>query len=164
MPQAWVVVFQIAKLKKTHPMTDSIHNKKSLKEKRKHLRNNGTPAEATLWNLLKAKQLEGRKFRRQHSIENFIVDFYCPSEKLAIELDGEHHFTEEGLAFDKQRDDKLASLGIRVIRIENEDVFRATEAVLSKIKDCFNHPCMPQASLTPPKLGGESINKTEVNS
>ena len=70
------------------------HNKKSLKERRKHLRNNGTSAEATLWTLLSKSQLDGRKFRRQHSINSFIVDFYCPSEKLVIELNGEHHFTD----------------------------------------------------------------------
>ena len=58
------------------------------KTKRKKLRNNLTPAEAALWNLLKNSQLEGRKFRRQHSVGFYILDFYCPSERMAIELDG----------------------------------------------------------------------------
>jgi len=63
-----------------------INNKKILINYRKNLRNNPTPAEKELWNYLKNKQLAGRKFRRQHSIDNFILDFYCPAEKLAIEL------------------------------------------------------------------------------
>lgn len=116
------------------------HNKKSLIKRRKHLRNNGTSAEATLWKLISNKKLEGRKFRRQHSVENYILDFYCPAEKLAIELDGERHFTELGLIEDEKRDKKLKELGIRVLRFENEDVFKATNAVLEKIASYFNHP------------------------
>lgn len=122
------------------PFMDRTHNKKSLKEKRKQLRNNGTSAEATLWKLISNKKLEGRKFRRQHSVENYILDFYCPSEKLAIELDGERHFTEIGLKEDDKRDNRLLQLGIKVLRFENDDVFRATNAVLEKIVSHFNHP------------------------
>ena len=69
----------------------NIHNRKYLLGFRKFLRNNSTTAEATLWKSLKRKQIEGLKFRRQHSIENYIVDFYCPTLKLIIELDGEYH-------------------------------------------------------------------------
>ena len=79
------------------------HNRKRFEERRKSLRKKLTAAEATLWNLLKGKQLEGRKFRRQHSVGKYILDFYCPSERLAIELDGEHHFTDDGLAYDEKR-------------------------------------------------------------
>jgi very-short-patch-repair endonuclease len=78
-----------------------INNKKELKLFRKNLRNNSTSAEATLWGYLQNRQLEGRKFRRQHSIENYILDFFCPSEKLAIELDGNDHFTGYGQTHDK---------------------------------------------------------------
>ena len=119
---------------------DRLHNRKELKARRKHLRNNGTSAEATLWTLLSNKQLEGRKFRRQHSIKNYIVDFYCPSEKLIIELDGDIHFSEAGLEYDQKRDSELRELGFKIIQIENEDVFLATMAVLDKIKSCFDHP------------------------
>jgi very-short-patch-repair endonuclease len=117
-----------------------LHNKKTLKERRRSLRNNGTSAEATLWTLISNKKLQGRKFRRQHSVGNYILDFYCPAEKLAIELDGERHFTEQGLTYDKKRDLELSQLGIRVVRIENEDVFKATEATLEKIMSYFHHP------------------------
>ena len=113
------------------------HNDKYLKDYRKKLRNNLTPAEAKLWTLLKCKQLEGRKFRRQHSIDNFIVDFYCPKEKLVIELDGEVHnniLTEEK---DNVRDLKLKSYGITILRFENKMVFEQQDMVLNAIKEKF---------------------------
>lgn len=114
-----------------------IHNRKPLKGFRKELRNNLTPAEATLWSSLQKRQLEGRKFRRQHSIGKYIVDFYCPSEKLVVEADGAGHYTLEGSEYDKIRDNYLNSLGIKVIRIENVDVFNNLEAVLEEIKSYF---------------------------
>ena len=80
-----------------------INNKPSLKPYRKQLRNNLTSAEATLWKHLQRKQLEGRKFRRQHSVGNYILDFYCPAEKLCVELDGAAHFTESGVESDQKR-------------------------------------------------------------
>jgi len=66
----------------------NLFNRKSLKFFRSSLRNKSTSAEAELWNILKSKKLNARKFRRQHSIGNYIVDFFCASEKLVIELDG----------------------------------------------------------------------------
>ena len=121
-----------------------MNNKKTnnltyLKDKRKELRKNITPAEATLWNSLKNKQLEGRKFRRQHSINNYILDFYCPSEKLVVELDGDHHFSDQGLENDQLRDAYLKSLGIKVLRFENDVVFWSIEYVLETIKNEFNY-------------------------
>ncbi|HET8858764.1 endonuclease domain-containing protein [Marivirga sp.] len=114
-----------------------IHNRPELKEYRKRLRNNGTPAEAFLWNYLKAKQLKGRKFRRQFSVGNYILDFYCPAEKLCIELDGADHFTSAGYQNDEERTNYLNHLGIKVIRFENKTVFDATESVLETIVSNF---------------------------
>jgi very-short-patch-repair endonuclease len=114
-----------------------INNLVKLKEKRKYLRNNLTPAEATLWRILKSKQLEGRKFRRQHSVGNYILDFYCPSERLAIELDGAHHFTEAGLMYDKKRTEYIESLDITIIRFENKLVFDRTDFVIEEINKHF---------------------------
>ena len=114
-----------------------INNKPELKIYRKELRNNLTSAEATLWKFLQRSQLEGRKFRRQHSIDNYIADFYCPKERLVIELDGAHHFTEAGYEKDQKRTAHLNSLGIRVIRFENREVFEDVEAVLERIRECF---------------------------
>jgi hypothetical protein len=73
------------------PFGTRINNLPHLKTFRQKLRNNLTPAEAKLWAYIKNSQVEGRKFRRQHSVDNYILDFYCPSERLAIELDGQGH-------------------------------------------------------------------------
>ncbi|MDX2305280.1 MAG: endonuclease domain-containing protein [Microscillaceae bacterium] len=119
---------------------EQIHNRKELKQFRKDLRNNGTPSEATLWKSLQRSQLKGRKFRRQHSVGNYILDFYCPSERLCIELDGSQHYTEAGLAYDQERTDYLNSLNIRVVRFENKEVFEDLEGVLERICENFTTP------------------------
>ncbi|MES2004742.1 MAG: endonuclease domain-containing protein [Bacteroidota bacterium] len=114
-----------------------IHNRPELKTFRKKLRNNGTSAEATLWGYLKQRQLCGRKFRRQHSIGNYIVDFYCPEEQLVIELDGEDHFWEESVRTDHHRTVYLNKLGIKVIRLENKWVFEDIDFVLTEVQKFF---------------------------
>jgi very-short-patch-repair endonuclease len=114
-----------------------IFNKKELMPKRKELRNNSTYAEVFFWQQVKGRQLEGRKFRRQSSIGSYIVDFYCPEEKLVVELDGEVHFDEEAIKYDKKRTEFMESVGLKVIRFENNEVLKNTEYVLSKIKECF---------------------------
>ena len=113
------------------------HNNKHLKDYRKELRNNLTSAEAKLWTLIKNKQLDGRKFRRQHSIDNFIVDFYCPQEKLVIELDGEIHNNILAERKDNERDIKLKNHGITVLRFENKMIFEQQEIVLNAIRSEF---------------------------
>ncbi|MBU0473930.1 MAG: DUF559 domain-containing protein [Bacteroidetes bacterium] len=115
----------------------SLNNLPHLKTFRKNLRNNLTPAEAKLWTLLKNSQLGGIKFRRQHSFNNYILDFYSPSEKLAIELDGAVHNTEEAQEYDKKRDLFLNNYGIKVLRFENKLVFDETDFVLSEIRSAF---------------------------
>src|SRR5687767_10747657 len=99
-------------------------NLTAIKPRRKALRNALTPAEACLWNALKDRQLDGRKFRRQHSVGQFILDFYCPSENLAVELDGAAHDSAEAQLRDEGRDAFLTTLGIRVVRYENRDVLK----------------------------------------
>ena len=118
-------------------MTLQIHNRKEKEDKRRYLRKKLTAAEATLWSLLKNRQLEGRKFRRQHSVGKYILDSCCPSEGVAIELDGEHHFTDQGLSYDEKRTNYLTSLKIQVLRFENEEVFQSPSAVLAEIKKHF---------------------------
>lgn len=115
------------------------HNKKELLEKRKELRKSLTPAEAFLWKHLKAKQLAGRKFHKQHSIDHYIVDFYCPSEKLVIELDGQVHMNETAQEYDAQRTKYLEKLGLTVIRFENKMVFEHLKSVLEEIKNNFKN-------------------------
>ncbi len=118
-------------------MKRKIHNKPELKANRKNLRKNLTSAEAFLWSHLQQKKLDGRKFRRQHSIENYIVDFYCAKEKLVIELDGEVHMSLNAQENDQIRSKKLESLGFTVIRFENYMVFDHLPSVLKEIKDHF---------------------------
>ena len=115
------------------------YNKKILQANRKKLRNNLTPAEAALWELIKNKKLDGRKFRRQHSIGNFILDFYCPEEKLAIELDGDDHYWDEGMKRDKIKTTYIKSHGIEILRFENKLVFKNPEFVLNTIKNKFRN-------------------------
>ena len=104
---------------------------------RKELRSNATPAEAFLWLQLKGAQLEGRKFRRQHGIKNFIVDFYCAKEKLVIELDGQVHFNKDAQAYDLKRQQIIEALGYKVIRFENKMVFDFLPSVLLEIRQSF---------------------------
>lgn len=110
-----------------------LNNTPRLTYYRKNLRKSMTPAEATLWRFLKSKQMKGIRFRRQFSVRNYILDFYCPKYKVVIELDGAGHFTEEGMKADKERDNYLNSVGILVLRFENELVFKRTETVLEII-------------------------------
>ena len=118
-------------------MSRRIHNNKDTVGFRKELRNRLTPAEAFLWNHLKNRKLEGRKFRRQHSIEKFIVDFFCYEEQLIIELDGEVHNDPNQMIYDDKRTKRLEKLGNRVLRFENKMVFDNLSSVLQEIKENF---------------------------
>ena len=93
-----------------------------------------TAAEVALWMMIKNKQLNGERFLRQFSIGHYIVDFYCHKHKLAIELDGAGHFTEEGREYDARRTEFLNSEGITVIRFENTLIFNYPMQVLEEIK------------------------------
>ena len=112
-----------------------LYNQKDLKEKRKELRSNSTSAEAVLWSMLKGKQIEGKRWRRQFSIGYYILDFYCPEIKLAIELDGNEHYTVIGKFNDERREEYLKSLGITIIRFENKDIWYSTEHVIATIRE-----------------------------
>ena len=118
-------------------MRKNLNNLESLGERRKQLRSNMTPAEAFLWTHIKNRQLDGRKFRRQFSVGKYVLDFYCNEEKLAVELDGAHHFTEEGALKDSERDIFLNTQNILVLRIENKKVFDHTNRVLDHIRSHF---------------------------
>jgi Uncharacterized protein conserved in bacteria len=104
-----------------------------MKPYRRKLRKNMTLAETALWQLIKNRQLKGVRFLRQYSVNNFIVDFYCPIYKLAIELDGEGHQLEDQVAKDQQRTEILNVLGITVIRFENFEVLDYPEMTLAVI-------------------------------
>ncbi|MCD4731656.1 MAG: DUF559 domain-containing protein [Bacteroidales bacterium] len=140
--------------------TDKIHNNPRLKKFRKELRHNLTPAEASLWKMLQGRKLEGRKFRRQHSVGNYILDFYCPEERLGVELDGDHHFNPSGEQYDEIRTNYITNAGIRIIRFENKDVFEQTEYVLESIKKEFGKKTTPGPSLQ--KEGSFGITKEDI--
>ena len=98
-------------------MNKRTHNQLQQKELRRKLRTHGTIAEATLWQMLKSRQIEGVKFRRQYGIGPYILDFYCPELRLCIELDGQPHFTPEGYEYDLHRTEYLNRFhGIQVMR------------------------------------------------
>ena len=92
------------------------------------LRKNSTDAERLLWRHLRDRRLKGHKFRRQHVIGRYIVDFVCPIEKLIVEVDGGQHASR--LAYDACRTRYLASQGYRVARFWNHDVLRDVDSVL----------------------------------
>ncbi|MBP6392183.1 MAG: endonuclease domain-containing protein [Flavobacteriales bacterium] len=127
------------------------HNRPGLKSIRKGLRSEATSAEATLWSCLKNKQLDGLKFRRQHSFgEHVIVDLYCPEIRLAIELDGSAHSDPIGSANDGVRDEYLHERGIRVLRFDNREVLEDPERVLEAIRSYAKSP--PVRRYAPPNL------------
>ena len=103
---------------------------------RSELRKNMTEPERRLWSKLRGKQL-GVKFRRQFGIGQYIVDFYCASEKLVIELDGAVHNTPQAQEYDRKRTEVLNKLGFTVIRFENKMVFENLESVLLEISEHF---------------------------
>ena len=104
---------------------------------RTKLRKALTPAEATLWNMLKGSQLDGRKFRRQHGIGKYVLDFYCPAERLAVELDGDGHFSVADVHRDNLRRRFVEHFGIRIVRFDNDAVFRDPGLVIERIRSCF---------------------------
>ncbi len=111
----------------------TVNNIKSLLGRRKELRNNSTPEEILLWLRLKNSQI-GFKFRRQHSIGGYIVDFYCPTKKLVVEIDGPIHLKNESREYDKVRTEYLKGSDIKVLRFKNLEVNTETEKVVRKIK------------------------------
>ena len=115
-------------------MTKNIHNRKHLEAFRKELRNNATVSEKRLWKFLQKSQLENRKFRRQHSIGNYIVDFYCPNERLVVEIDGSIHNNTVNELYDFERVEFLKNLGHKIIRFRNEEIRDSIEIVLERIK------------------------------
>ena len=116
-----------------------VHNRSELKSIRKKLRRALTPAEARYWIYLKNGQVCGRKFRRQHSVGPHVLDFYCPTEKLAVELDGESHAGPIAAAKDAERTAYLEEQGIQVLRFENQVVWDMPEALLARIRENFGH-------------------------
>jgi len=118
-------------------MRQPLNNRRELKARRRELRGSLTIAEARLWSCVQHGRL-GWKFRRQHSIGPFVVDFYCPSARLAIELDGAAHDSDSAGRYDERRSQYLRRNGIVVVRFMNEDVLKNLEGVLAAIRECLS--------------------------
>ncbi len=101
----------------------------------KKLRSNMTEAEKVFWELVRAGRLNSLKFRRQQIIDGFIVDFYCHSLGLCVEIDGGVHNTEEQKEYDRQRDEVLELRNLKVLRFTNDDVFNNVEEIIKAIKN-----------------------------
>ena len=151
-------------------MEDNQHNKKeyshNLKEQktlRRTLRTYGTPAEAMMWKMLKGRQMDGARFRRQFSIGPYILDFYCPEFRICIELDGDGHYSADGYEHDLTRNTYLhKEHGITTLRYENKDLFKNPEAVCKQICEIIKTKREETASTSttsadcPPETGATS--------
>jgi len=104
-----------------------------LKERARELRKNSTPSEIELWKALRAGNMFGYNFNRQKPLDEFIIDFYCRKLKLVIEIDGDSH--DEKKVYDEQRQKRLESLGLHVIRFYDHDVMKHIDGVLFKIEE-----------------------------
>jgi len=91
-------------------------------------------AEKIVWNNLRKRELFGIRFLRQYSIDYYVLDFYSPKIKLAIEIDGDSHLDEEAIEYDKNRQEFIESVGIKVIRFRNEEVYGNIDKVIEEIE------------------------------
>ena len=104
------------------------------------MRHVATDAEMRLWSRLRGRRLRRWKFRRQHTIGGFILDFYCPEAGLAIELDGGGHAMAEQAAYDQERERRLADTGVRVLRFWDDQALKDTATVLEVIANALENP------------------------
>ena len=136
---------------KNRPLPDN------LKSFARELRQTQTDAEQLIWSMLRDRRLHGMKFRRQHPIAPYVLDFYCHEAKLAIELDGGQH--NERVAEDERRSEFLTKQGIRVLRFWNNDVLQNTEVVLEAIwRDLDHLPSSP--ALLPRGEGSKNLGRS----
>jgi len=122
-----------------------LYNNSTAKERRRILRRSQTDAERKMWQILRNRQVCNLKFFRQYSVGRFILDFYCPKCKLAIEVDGGQH--AENMIYDNNRTHKLEELSIFVLRFWNNEVLQNPEGVYEKILSTIKEIC-----ITPPNL------------
>lgn len=118
-------------------------------------RKESTDAEKLLWKYLRARQLQGYKFRRQYPIDNYILDFYCVEKKVGIELDGSQHIKRA--FYDEERTNELQKLGICIIRFWDNEVLQNISGVLEKIVTEMNVSSFKKPHLNP-LLTGEGVD------
>jgi very-short-patch-repair endonuclease len=113
-----------------------VFNNKSYTARRKALRRSLSKAEAVIWLHLSRKQMNGFKFRRQYSVNQYVIDFYCPELKLAIEIDGDSHYGYLSEKYDNERQKYIESFGIHFMRFTNDTVCNNIDGVLQMIYEC----------------------------
>ena len=116
-----------------HPMHQGA--RPSVFENAKNNRQQNTPAEAALWEAIRLKKLDGFKFRNQHALGSYVVDFYCHEAKMAIEVDGEYHADPNQKEYDEERTKRIEASGVKIIRFTNHEVMTNLEEVLVKIRE-----------------------------
>ena len=121
------------------PMPDPSHNHPALRDRRRTLRRGATPAERQLWKRLRARRLDGWRWRRQYSVGPYVLDFFCPEVRLAIELDGNVHGDPARAAYDGERERWLAEAGVRVVRFENRRVTEQVDLVVEAIRQALGN-------------------------
>ncbi len=124
-------------IKKMMSRNKILHYNEHLKQRARELRKNSTSSEILLWKYIRKKQINNLEFHRQIPIDNFIVDFYCHEIMCAIEIDGSSHDNKE--EYDKERQLKLESMGVKFIRFNHSDVIKNIEGVVETILD-FTSP------------------------
>lgn len=112
------------------------YNKKSEQEKRRQLRNNMTYCEKIVWIYLRKKQF-GYRFLRQYSVDKYVVDFYCPKLKLAVEIDGDVHDEPDQKKYDTERQIDIEKFGVTFVRIKNEELLGNPNKAFAKIEDAI---------------------------
>lgn len=140
-----------------------LFNKLTEKEKRRILRKNTTASEKIVWTYLRRKQILGERFLRQFSIEFYVLDFYCPRLRLAIEIDGDSHFiNQDAIDYDKERQAYIENFGIEFLRFRNAEVFADNDAVINiitqKVKE-FQKGNPPRPS--PESSSGQALSQRE---
>ncbi len=132
-------------------------NRSTEKEKGRFLRRSMPRAEVILWSKLKGKQVLGHKFRRQYSVGSYLLDFYCPALKLAIEIDGDSHFGEGSAEYDSQRQAFIESFSITFLRFTNKEVVNNLDGVLERIR----RTAEGITPYGPPSQGGQGVPSWE---
>ena len=111
-------------------------NKKLEKLKKRYLRNKATSAEKLVWIYLRKRQVNGFRFLRQYSVDQYVLDFYCPELKLAIEIDGDSHFIDDNaIEYDKRRKNHINQFGIVFLRFRNVEIYQNLDKVFEKIEE-----------------------------
>ena len=111
-------------------------NRKEIKPARRSLRRNAPKTEKLIWLYIRKKQICGERFLRQFSVDHYVIDFYCPRLRLAVEADGPYHFSSiETIKYDEKRQKHLEGFGISFLRFKNEEIYQDLGSVIARIEE-----------------------------